>query len=63
MPIDPTPEGGEILHQPVVKPFPENKPEPDDKPEAGQGEQQREKSDAGRGPANGWLDGQTQPPR
>lgn len=26
MPIDPTPEGGEILHQPVVKPFPESTP-------------------------------------
>ncbi|RYX95222.1 MAG: hypothetical protein EOO28_12480 [Comamonadaceae bacterium] len=23
MPIDPTPEGGEIMHQPVVKPFPQ----------------------------------------
>ena len=26
MPIDPTPEGGEILHQPVVKPFTESTP-------------------------------------
>jgi hypothetical protein len=23
MPIDPSPEGAELLHQPVVKPFPE----------------------------------------
>lgn len=26
MPIDPSPEGGEIMHQPVVKPFPVNEP-------------------------------------
>lgn len=25
MPIDPTPEGGELMHQPVVKPFPISK--------------------------------------
>jgi hypothetical protein len=24
MPIDPSPEGAELLHQPVVKPFPES---------------------------------------
>ena len=31
MPIDPTPEGGEILHQPVVKPFPEASSEHEEK--------------------------------
>lgn len=30
MPIDPSPEGGEILHQPVVKPFPVNAPAVDE---------------------------------
>jgi hypothetical protein len=28
MPIDSSPEGGEILHQPVTKPFPANTPDP-----------------------------------
>lgn len=30
MPIDPSPEGGEIMHQPVVKPFPVNAPKDDE---------------------------------
>ena len=29
MPIDSSPEGGEIMHQPVVKPFPGNGPADD----------------------------------
>ncbi len=30
MPIDSSPEGGEILHQPIVKPFPVNAPADDE---------------------------------
>ncbi len=30
MPIDSSPEGGEIMHQPVVKPFPVNAPADDE---------------------------------
>jgi len=68
MPIDPSPEGAELFHQPVVKPFPESADRkhrvPADANEDGhnhEGEQrdlQTETQDSRQGLAHGALDEQ-----
>jgi hypothetical protein len=65
MPIDPSPEGAELMHQPVVKPFPESgdakRPVPADVDDDGHnhdGEQrdvQQETQDSEQGLAHGAL--------
>ncbi len=55
MPIDPTPEGGEVMHEPLEKPFPSSKPAGGDEG----GHEARDEDNSKDALANRDLDAQT----
>jgi hypothetical protein len=63
MPIDTSPEGAELLHQPVVKPFPEPTPKkPHHADQAGDGHNHDAGTPAGVSSAASPATGLTPPP-